>query len=108
MLTKEELQKYRNCLALESSRKERVEWTDNPEEQIAFIKKYAKGNARFYSEAWYTKNPKRLKAIYADIRKEYVKDYNLHNHIINNAIASRKKLELKMLGVEVEDMVYKR
>lgn len=91
-LTVEEKQKMVNIIQMLKSRKEFVVETSVLTEQIAFIRHFGEGKMRFYSEEFYTSNPRRTKAIYFKVREGYVKKYRFDQKKYERAEASLTNL----------------
>lgn len=101
MLTPEELQKYKNCLFMESVRPIKIEQTDDLADQITFLRSHGKGNMRFYPISWFEGNPARTRSMYFENYSEYSKKFNFNIKKYDNASAKRQELEAKMLGLNV-------
>lgn len=87
-LTADEKQKMVNILKMLKSRKDFVPETAVLSEQIAFIRHFGEGKMRFYSEEFYTADPRRTKAIYFKVREGYVKKYRFDQKKFARAEAS--------------------
>jgi len=97
MLTQQELEKYKNCLFMESVAPKKEEWTDDLDEQVKFVRTYGKGKISFYTVNWYKSNPRRTMAIYAEVHKQYMKAFNIRNKKYINARKKKEELEAKIL-----------
>lgn len=97
MLTQQELEKYKNCLFMESVAPKKEEWTDDLAAQIRFIRTFGEGKLSFYTTNWYKKDTKRTMAIYAAVYKEYTKEFNIKNKKYADARRKRESLEAKIL-----------
>ena len=101
MLTPEEVQKYKNCLFLESHAPVKAPWSDDTAEQAAFIRAHGDGKLRFYAESFYLSNPGMTTRIYAGVYQEYSKRFNYRNKKYKDAKKRRLELEAKMTTASV-------
>lgn len=105
MLTREELKKYKACLFLESVRPEKVKQTDDFRDQITFLRSHGKGNMRYYPVNWFENNETRTKAMYYREYARYSKEFNYRMIKYDTATKRREELEMKMLGLNVQENV---
>ena len=105
MLTREELKKYKACLFLESVRPEKVKQTDDLRDQITFLRSHGKGNMRYYPVDWFKNDETRTKAMYYREYERYSKEFNYRMVKYDMATKRREELEMKMLGLNVQENV---
>ena len=97
MLTEKKIQKYRNCLFMESVTPKKEAWTDDTGEQADFIRKHSNNAAKYYPKEWYVENHKVTTIMYAKVYEEYSKAFNIRNKKYKRAAATMARLEAKML-----------
>lgn len=97
MLTQKELEKYKNCLFMESVAPVKEKWTDDLTSQIRFIRTFGQGKLSFYTTNWYKSNPKRTTVLYAEVHKQYSKEFNIKNKKYQNARIKKEALEAKIV-----------
>lgn len=100
-LTEEERQKLGRIQRMLESRKPFEAETQDIGEQIAFIRRHATGQNRYYTNQYLMNNPRRTKSIYYTVREEYVRKYRIDKKKDERATASLQKMLMKALVTPV-------